>query len=245
MSNNSHDNKSKIANLLNKHFHEMVFPDKKKVVSLIITEQQCDELLVHFLAQYYNVDIEEENMKLEQIRNNKDTNEEASEVETSNVDENNNETSENEIPNDESEIEDNNETSEANIEEEIDETSEANIEENEVVTPQVDYSTFTTKVLREKLLERGVTGTSKWVKDRLITKLVELDGEKSNITVKTVKQTTSKVPPKETNNENDEETNEASEFDAVEINEEETDDDENLESHEDTLESLSSLDEDS
>ena len=38
----------------------MTFNDKKKVLNLIITESECDELLIKFLARHYHIDLDEQ-----------------------------------------------------------------------------------------------------------------------------------------------------------------------------------------
>jgi len=45
----------RIKNLINKSFYRMSFEDKKKITNLIITEEQCDDILIRFLASQYNM----------------------------------------------------------------------------------------------------------------------------------------------------------------------------------------------
>jgi len=54
MSNN--DRLERITRLLNKSFYSMTFEDKKKVLSLVITEEECDSILIRFLAKQYNTE---------------------------------------------------------------------------------------------------------------------------------------------------------------------------------------------
>lgn len=65
------DRIERITRLLNKNFLHMTFDDKKKVLSLVITEKECDEILVKFLARQYNVDIEKEKGKFVDSLNSK------------------------------------------------------------------------------------------------------------------------------------------------------------------------------
>lgn len=46
----------RITRLLNKNFYHMTFEDKKKVLSLVVTEKECDNVLTKFLASQYNTD---------------------------------------------------------------------------------------------------------------------------------------------------------------------------------------------
>ena len=58
------DRITRITRLLNKNFYNMTFDDKKKVLNLVIAEEECDDLLIRFLARQYNVDFEEEKQNL-------------------------------------------------------------------------------------------------------------------------------------------------------------------------------------
>ena len=42
----------------------MTYPDKKKLLPSIATEQECDDILIKFLARYYKIDIESEQEKI-------------------------------------------------------------------------------------------------------------------------------------------------------------------------------------
>ena len=50
----------------------MTFGDKKKVLSLVVTEQECDEILIRFLARQYNVDFDEEKAKVTDAKSKRD-----------------------------------------------------------------------------------------------------------------------------------------------------------------------------
>lgn len=222
----SNKNHSKIAGLLNKHFHHMSFTDKKKVLTLVVTEQQCDEMLVRFLARYYNINVKEENEKLQELNNYPKEDIDNSEENSSN-----------------SSSEQNLEEQVVNNLENIDETKSTAIStpsvdlvSDVVLTPTVensspvlesktekdlkeDYNKYTAKKLRELIKERGGYCTSKTVKPKLIEIIQELDSKLSELKVE---------------EENSEEV-EVSEVESIE------EDVQNLESDDASLDSLSSI----
>jgi hypothetical protein len=205
---------AKIAKLLNDNFHRMSFTDKKKVVSLILNEQKCDEILIHFLAQFYNVNIEEENKKLQEIRDTKEpSSDEEEEIDEEEADDD-----------EEEEIEEEEEVEE--VEEEEDEEVEDEEEEEIEEVEKPNYSIHNTKILRKMLEDRGIYGVSKLRKDQLITRLENSDEQlqKLSETKEEVEENSDEETPEE-----EQETPE--EFDIS---------DEDSESGE--LESLSSLD---
>ena len=59
------DRITRITRLLNKSFYNMAFDDKKKVLSMVISEEECDEILIKFLARQYNVDYDLEKSKID------------------------------------------------------------------------------------------------------------------------------------------------------------------------------------
>jgi len=44
----------RIARLLNKKFYSMTYEHKLKALNMIMTEQECDQLLLQFVSNYYN-----------------------------------------------------------------------------------------------------------------------------------------------------------------------------------------------
>jgi hypothetical protein len=232
---------SKIAKLLNSSFHVMSFNDKKKVLGLVITEQQCDELLIHFLARFYNVNIEEENRKLKEIRNN-----DGSDVEAScTVSSDGNSDSENEAE----EAEEVEELEEVTKPTPLPSKTQKVASPTKVESPPTkDYNSYTITQLKEIATSRGLKFTAKILKSNLIHLL------KTNEHKKIVDNEVNEVEVEEAEeNEEVEEIEEVEENDEVEVedeneedeNEDEADEEDENEDEEDaknSLESLSSLD---
>jgi len=217
----------KIAKLLNKNFHDMSFTDKKKVLGLVISSEECDEMLVRFLGRYYNIDLlkaAQESISEEAENINEEEKESQEESEEKEVEEESEE---------EKEVEEQEESEEKEVEEE---SEEKEVEEEVVKVVKTDYTNYTVPMLKYILTQRGFTYISKKRRDWLLEKVIETDPKETKPEVKKVEKV-EEVEGDEEESENEEsETSEV--VDSSEVSEEKENDDSDSENSDDSLESV-------